>query len=119
MTDLKFEILGILYGRTDRTMNKNDLNNLFAPGRVMPAKYAIDELITDGYLEKTNGSGIVALTSKGSKAFESEQDDRHKESQVKEQNRRNNLHARASNIIAIVMSVIAFAELLVIIIQGS
>lgn len=118
MTDLKFEILGILYGKTDRRMNETELNNLFVPGRVMPAKYAVDELITDGYLRQDHGSENVTLTPEGSKAFESEQDNRRKESQAKEQCRRDNLHARASTIIAIIMSAIAFAELIVIIFQG-
>ena len=119
MTDIKYEILKTVYNNPDRCINLIKLTNLFAPGRVMEATYSIEELILKDYLKNDKGTNTIHLTPDGAIAFESEDEHRKNNAKAESENRRNNTKNNISVIIAVVSTVIALAELLVILFKAS
>ena len=73
MTDIKFEILTLIYESDKRQATREDLvNHYLNLGKLTLSQLAIQDLVSDNLLKYTNGKTTLALTPEGVRSFESE-----------------------------------------------
>ena len=99
MTELKFDILGILYVSFLRTEDTIAIYKRVSPIDPTPAKYALHELESKGYIEPVPFSDKVKLTDKGAIAYELEEEERKDHSDQQRQQRFQNKISVASVLI--------------------
>lgn len=102
MTDLKFELLGILYpANSTAPVRKLQLlqSGLASPVEV---EKALSDLRGQGYVTSAVGSDIVTLTAAGRAAFEGAQISRKKQADDKKQQRFQNKISVASVLVPLV-----------------
>ena len=96
MTDVKFDILGILYGSPIRTEDRTIISNRLSPSDPTPVKYALYELEKMGYIVSVTCSNKVKLTDDGANAYELEEEVRKEHSNQQRQQRFQNKISVAS-----------------------
>lgn len=82
MTDLKFEILKLLYNVSNRTLRQKDIfHSVSAPE--LQIYYALEELCADNLIKSSVYKDSFSLEPKGSTLYEQEQENRKKYSAQK------------------------------------